>query len=94
MTSPNKLIRTEGFRLDQIYTSEKARDEDSQGRVRSGEMSYSEEQGKRWISLPVMKRLPHSLCLAQLSTHKQDNSIKSDQTKIICPPPGERVLFQ
>lgn len=38
-TSPNKLIRTLGFRLAQMYTNEKAREEESHGSVKSGDTS-------------------------------------------------------
>jgi hypothetical protein len=36
--TPNMDILTDGFRLDQMYTSENASDEERNGMVRSGEM--------------------------------------------------------
>jgi hypothetical protein len=39
--TPNKDILMDGFRRDQMYTSAKARLEDRNGRVRSGEMSWA-----------------------------------------------------
>ena len=38
LTSPNMFNLCEGFRLDQIYTSEKASEADKNGRVKSGDM--------------------------------------------------------
>jgi hypothetical protein len=39
--TPNKDILMDGFLRDQMYTSAKARLDDRNGRVRSGEMSWA-----------------------------------------------------
>jgi hypothetical protein len=36
---------TDGFRLDHMYTSEKARDEERKGSVRRGAMAWIDEPG-------------------------------------------------
>jgi hypothetical protein len=39
--TPNRLILTDGFRRDHIYTREKASEEERNGRVRRGEITFS-----------------------------------------------------
>ena len=44
MMTPKSDILTEGFRLDQMYTREKASGDERKGMVRKGEITWTDRQ--------------------------------------------------
>jgi hypothetical protein len=77
--TPNSDILIDGFRLDQIYTSEKAKEEERKGMVRNGEMTCDCDQ------------LVHFTL--NVRAYKEERCAECEKKNVVCSSVRKRVFF-